>query len=151
MKLTYDYVNPMTGRKTVLMEGDQMLCVETGYHTFKGWNESDLGHLTFEQNSPEEVVESKFVDNLGQFWFKITLFTDSVVLRPESNSNGWIVNQFRDLYIDELPGDKIQRIQKNVNGTEIVQVLDPLCEKHFSSFEEALNEFDKLRNNGTEE
>jgi len=140
MKLTFDYINPMTGKKTVLLEGDRMLCVETGYHTFKGWNERDQLHIPFEQSSPDEIIRSKFTDDLGQVWFKITLFTDTIVLKPDVDTDGWIVNQFRDLYTDEIPGDKLQRVQ----GDKI-QVLDPKTAIYCNRFEDALNEFDKLR------
>lgn len=139
MKLTYDYINPMTGKKTVLLEGDRMMCVETGYHTIKGWNEVDQGHLPFENMSPDEVLRSKFTDDLGQIWYKITLFTDSIVLQPTLN-DGWEVNAFRDLNEGEEPLDKLQRVQG-----EKVQILDPECSKKFSDFSEAVNEFDKLR------
>lgn len=144
MKLTYDYINPITGRKTVLLEGDRMMCVETGYHTIKGWNEVDQTHLAFESMSPDEVLRSKFTDDLGQIWFKITMFTDTILLKPDVDTDGWIVNQFRDLYPEERPKDLLQKQFKAGDHTYI-QVLDPLCEKHFFTFEEALNEFDKLR------
>lgn len=148
MKLTFDYINPITGRKTVLLEGDRMMCVETGYHTFRGWNEADQFDRSFYESSPDEVRSSRFVDSLGQFWYKITLFTDTIVLKPEYDREydqwGWAVNQFRDLYIDEVPGEKLQK-QFKLGDHTYIQVLDPLCEKHFLTFEEALNEFDKLR------
>jgi len=139
MKLTYDYINPMTGKKTVLLEGDRMLCVETGYHTFKGWNERDQLHIPFEKYCSDPTYVSKFIDDLGQVWYKITLFTDSIVLQPTLN-DGWEVNAFRDLEEGEKPLDKLQRVQ----GDKI-QVLDPECSKKFSDFSDALNEFDKLR------
>lgn len=148
MKLSYDYINPITGRKTVLLEGDRMMCVETGYHTFKGWNEMDQLDELFFQSSPDVVRNSRFVDDTGQIWYLITLFTDTIMLKPEYDQeydqHSWVVNQFRDLYTDEVPGEKLQK-QFKVGDHTYIQVLDPLCEKHFSDFSEALNEFDKLR------
>lgn len=138
MKLTYDYINPITGKKTVLLEGDRMMCVETGYHTFKGWNEMDQLHVPFENASPDEVVQSKFVDDLGQVWFKITLFTDTIVLQPMKG--GWEVNQFRDLKEGEEPKDFLQRVQ-----ADKIQVLDPEFAQWFEDFADAINEFDKRR------
>jgi len=139
MKLLYDYINPMTGKKTVLLEGDRMMCVETGIHTHRGWNEKDRGHLPFEKYCSDPTYVSKFVDDLGQVWYKITLFTDSIVLQP-TLGDGWEVNSFRDLEEGEIPGDRLQRVQG-----EKVQILDPQCAKYFSEFDEALDEFDKLR------
>lgn len=139
MKLTYDCVNPMTGKKTVLLEGDRMMCVETGYHTHRGWNEMDQLDRLFYESSPDPVRNSRFVDDTGQIWYLITLFTDSIVLRPTSFPD-WEVNAFRDLKEGEEPGDKLQRVQ----GDKI-QVLDPKTAIYCNRFEDALNEFDKLR------
>ena len=141
MKLLYDYINPMTGKKTVLLEGDRMMCVESGYHTHRGWNEKDQGHLPFEKYCSDPTYVSKFVDDKGQIWYKITLLTDSIVLQP-TLTDEWELNQFRDLNEGEEPLDKLQRVQGNK-----IQVLDPESSKKFSNFEEALNEFDKLRLN----
>lgn len=138
MKLTFDYINPMTGKKTVLLEGDRMMCVETGYHTHRGWNEMDQLDCSFYESSPDPVRNSRFVDDTGQIWYLITLFTDSNVLQPIEG--GWEVNAFRDLRDGEEPKDLLQRVQGDK-----VQVLDPECSKKFSDFSEALNEFDKLR------
>lgn len=139
MKLDYDYINPITGKKTVIMEGDRMLCVETGYHTFKGWNEVGMGDEVFFNSSPKSVRNSRFVDDLGQVWYKITLFTDSIVLYP-TLYDGWEVNQFRDLEEGEEPKDKLQRIQ---NGK--IQIIDAKNAIYFHEFVDALAEFDKRR------
>lgn len=139
MKLDYDYINPITGKKTVIMEGDRMLCVETGYHTFKGWNEVDKGDEIFFDISPEPVRNSRFVDETGQIWYKIILFTDSIILQP-TLYDGWEVNQFRDLKDNEEIEGRLQRIQ---NGK--VQIIDSNDAVYFHEFSEALAEFDKRR------
>jgi hypothetical protein len=139
MKLTYDYINPMTGKKTVLLEDDRMMCAETGYHTFKGWNERDMLHVPFERECSDAVFNSEFVDDFGQVWFKITLLTNSVSLQPTIDYK-WEVNKFRDLEDGELPLNKLQRQQGNR-----IQVLDPNCAKYFDEFSDAICEFDKLR------
>lgn len=153
MRINYDEISPITGNLCVLVEYDEKLgqsmrlCMESGYHTYDGWKKGSSEAELFESNSPEVVKETALYDEKsGLIWYKITMATSDVVLFPDEVANFdsfWKVNSFRDLYEDEEPGNKVQKITKNIAGEPIIQVLDELEESVFGEleFEKAMLEF----------
>lgn len=148
MRLDYDELSPITGRKTVLKERDEnlqedmFLCMETGYHTYSSWKLGSFNQEEFDKKSPEFIQESKFIDENNQVWYKVTMMTRDVVLCPEDF--GWKVNSFRDLYIDEVPEPHLlMKVVKNAAGQEFKQVLDDNLAVNFleNQFEDAVIEF----------
>lgn len=153
MKLNPDELSPITGNLCVFVEWDDnvkeftKLCMESGYHTYDSWKDGSESVQRFSNQSPNFINESAIVDESGQVWFKITMLTDSTILCSEED--GWKVNSFRNLLPDESPGDKIQRISKNILGEEIIQILDENWATNFTKeeFEKATIEFFKRATN----
>lgn len=136
MKWNYDKISPITENKSVVVSGESELCLETGYEKFTGQN-LDI----FLQVAPEMVRDSEITDSMGQKWFKTMRFSPNSILVPVSD--GWEVNTFRDLYIDEVNDFEVTRVQKDIIRGEYEQVLDSNQSSHYFTFLDAFEEFNK--------
>lgn len=76
--------SPISNKKSLLQEDDLLLCFDSGYHRYLNW---DLE--IFESKSPDEIVKTKFIDQDGNTWFKLTMFTETLALLPKEEN--WIV------------------------------------------------------------
>lgn len=135
-KWNYDKASPATGNKSVVVSGDSELCLESGYEKFTG-QVLDI----FMQIAPDIIKETKVIDENGATWFKTMRFSPDSILVP--NENGWEVNTFRDLHIDEINNFEVSRVQKNIINGDYEQVLDPNLAMHFDFFLDAFDEFNK--------
>ena len=91
MKLTLDEISPITGRCTVMVEEDPFIgdtvkmCMESGYQTYVGsWkveNEEVIANI--ENQFPECVVDSKYIDDNGNIWYRSFLISPNVILYPD--------------------------------------------------------------------
>lgn len=143
----YDKISPITGNKSVVCEyddlhGESQLCLESGYHTDELIQENIEDYTS---KLPQIIKDSVFIEPSGKQWFKTMLFSKDSILVPVAD--GWEVNTYRDLNIDEPNRFDVFRVQKNVAGSEYEQVLDPSNATHFFDFIDALNEFTKRSNN----
>lgn len=136
MKWNYDKISPVTGNRSVVVSGESELCLESGYEKFFGPNLD-----TFLKLAPDMVRESEIIDQNGNKWFKTLRFSPDSVLVPVSD--GWEVNTFRDLYIDEENTFEVSRVQKDIVNGDYEKVLDPNQAKHYLTFLEAFEEFNK--------
>lgn len=145
MKINYDEVSPITGNMSVLVEGDMKLCMETGYHTYSSWNKTENGHQLFEQGSSEVVVGCSVVDwknGNSQVWFPITMMTEVDILEPKKTNHHlkWSVNSFRLKKDSDSP--ELLVMIKN----DLTYVINPDEAVLFDKFEDAYNEFNKVKN-----
>lgn len=135
-KWNYDKTSPVTGNRSVVVAGESELCLESGYEKFTGQN-FDI----FMQVAPDIIKETKVIDEKGATWFKTMRFSPDSILVPVNN--GWEVNTFRDLHIDEINNFEVSRVQKNIINGDYEQVLDPNLAMHFDIFLDAFSEFNK--------
>lgn len=109
--------SPITQTKSLLQEDDLLLCFDSGYHRYLNW---DLE--TFISKSPDEIIKTKFIDQDGNSWFKISMFTKTLALFPKEEK--WLVVKWQsDGTFKYLPS-----------------------EIEFSDFINAYDYFQKLRN-----
>jgi len=141
MNWDYDKKSPITGNKSVMVEDDTELCLESGYQ-FDGsiqtwWQE-------YEEKCPDIIKDSVFIDSDARRWYKSMLFSRDSLLVPVEN--GWEVNTFRDLYVDELENGARYEMMREImtaDNRKLIEVLDPNQARHFIEFIEALDEFTK--------
>jgi hypothetical protein len=147
LKLDYDEISPITGRKTVLVEeeefsGDSVkLCMETGYQTYERlWkveNEEIIANL--ENQFPYQVVDSKFIDSNDNVWYKSFLISPNVLLYPDGKT--WKVS----FLIDLDPGNGVPIQVPTSENTFAIKFLDEATSSVYkeTEFEDALFEFQR--------
>jgi hypothetical protein len=147
MRLTYDEISPLTGNRTVLIEEDAFsgdivkLCMETGYQTYenswKAENEEIVANL--ENQFPYQVVDSKFIDEGGNIWYKCFLISPNVLLYPDEHQ--WRVSNLIELD----PGNGVPIQVPHAPGQMVTKYLDESNSSIFekTKFEDALFEFQK--------
>jgi hypothetical protein len=135
----YDEISPITGNKSVVTVDGFKLCLETGYAMMQ-WSEE------FEAKIPSVVKESLTIDSSGQKWFKLIQFSKNAILYPNFDGT-WETNTFRDRYIDENYDYDVTRKVPHAAGGMVEQVLDPNFARHFFTFPEAFEDFQKIKNN----
>lgn len=82
--------SPVTGKETVVKDGTDYLCMETGYHCDETADPEALKPFM----NPY-VWDSKIVDNTGKTWFKLVSFTDKHAMLPVEN--GWVVHDYTNI------------------------------------------------------
>lgn len=127
MKLAYDVVSPITKNKYVLVEDSMYLCMESGYHTYEDFLAGTEPQEWFDAQSTPYIREHKFFDPTTMLcWYKITMFSDKSILYPDVL--GWNVAKLQ-----------------TTNDVESKKINEDTLQT-FSSFEDALNEFNKIKN-----
>lgn len=121
MRLNYDAISPITGRKTVLVEFDEqsgqevLLCMETGYQTYTNWIQGSEELEAFEEKSPDCVLETCFVEPENkQVWYKTTMFRAGKILYPDGEV--WKVATFKPFQenTDDRFGWAVMKIKEDV-------------------------------------
>lgn len=133
----YDEISPITGNKSVVVSGKNKLCLESGYELFHG----DL--VKFEQFAPVVILESKFISDSAEIWYKTMRISNDSVLIPLED--GWEVNSWKDLEDDSGVSYEIMR-EIRTETHKFTQVLDHMTAKFYEKFIDAFDEFNKRAN-----
>lgn len=88
--MTKNYLSPVSGKETVVKDGADYLCLETGYH----FDETADPETLRPYMSPY-VWDSKIVDSEGKTWFKLVAFTDKHAMLPVET--GWVVHDYTNV------------------------------------------------------
>lgn len=108
IKPTYDWMNPIDGDYTVLIENQEenteegikkyryALDMKWGYHTYlSSWKEGSMALANVEKTIPNHMVNKKIKDTAGSVWHLFYLSVPGVFiypkLYPEVDSYKWVV------------------------------------------------------------
>jgi hypothetical protein len=151
MKLSYDSISPFTGNAAVLEEPVSrdvtlMLCMDTGYHTYKGWLTPDSdAMIEFETNMADSSKNSKKIaDGLVWYYYAITDMDNCVSLIPNIKSDNveWHVVRLKPRTVDS---EVTFASFKNPETSETIDyVYDPNFRSSFESFTDAIDLYSSM-------
>ena len=139
MKLTYDEISPITNKKSVIVEYDDLnethkLCMDSGYNNFSAWRLDNTDLISeLESTLPQSVVDQRFVTPEGDIWYKIIISTPTMILYPDINT--WTIVGLKDTDENQIPTFIWEGKQKSVDGSTAVI---------YDSFSEALDNFNLI-------
>jgi hypothetical protein len=152
MRLVFDEISPITGRKTVLVEADETmqdhvkLCMETGYQTcVRKWVEGSETLAEHETKVPDIVLRRRFVEEgTNNVWFLSVLFCQNVVLTPVDHGDGyqWAVIPLKPV-TEDTDLSSVTVLTLMVDDQPVMKYLDTTAALPFApdQFETALNSY----------
>lgn len=93
MRTIFDKISPATGKRSVLIERDELMddnlevCMETGYQTYTKAFEAKGPHINdVEKVLPDTIVNSRLSDS-DNFWYKLPIPVGEYMIHPNLREN----------------------------------------------------------------